>query len=97
LSIIRIAAALILGEDGRMLLVRKRGTKAFMLAGGKLCAGESAVDALERELGKELGCGLASAPEPLGHYSAPAANEAIRGHAGRRGHAGCRDRGSGLA
>jgi 8-oxo-dGTP diphosphatase len=75
-NVIRIAAAVILGADGRMLLVRKRGTKAFMLAGGKLEAGESASEAVRREVAEELGCGIAAAPEPLGRFSAPAANEA---------------------
>ena len=76
MSVIRIAAALIVGADGRMLLVRKRGTAFFMLAGGKLDAGESALAALRREVGEELGCGIAGTPAPLGRYSAPAANEA---------------------
>jgi 8-oxo-dGTP pyrophosphatase MutT (NUDIX family) len=75
-TIIRIAAAVILGADGRMLLVRKRGTAFFMLAGGKLDPGESALAALRREVAEELGCGLASTPTPLGRFSAPAANEA---------------------
>ena len=74
--VIRIAAAVILGANGRMLLVRKRGTEAFMLAGGKLDAGETALEALRREIAEELGCGLAVPPEPLGRFSAPAANEA---------------------
>jgi 8-oxo-dGTP diphosphatase len=74
-SVIRIAAAVIVGADGRMLLVRKRGTGAFMLAGGKLDAGETAVAALRREIGEELGCGIA-AETPLGRFNAPAAFEA---------------------
>lgn len=76
MDVIRIAAAVILREDGRMLLVRKRGTQAYMLAGGKLGDGETALAALYREIVEELGCGIASAPAPLGRYSAPAANEA---------------------
>lgn len=76
MNVIRIAAAVILGPDGRMLLVRKRGTEKFMLAGGKLDAGESASEALRREVTEKLGCGIASAPTPLGRFSAPAANEA---------------------
>ena len=75
MSAIRIAAAVILGADGKMLLVRKRGTSAFMLAGGKIDAGETEVDALLREIGEELGCGVAAAPEPLGRFSAPAEHE----------------------
>jgi len=71
-SVIRIAAALIVEADGRMLLVRKRGTDRFMLAGGKIDAGETAVEALRREIGEELGCGISGDAEPLGRYSAPA-------------------------
>lgn len=36
MKIIRIAAALLIGTDGRTLLVRKRGTQAFMQPGGKI-------------------------------------------------------------
>lgn len=73
---IRIAAAVILRDDGRILLVRKRGTRAFMQPGGKIDAGESPAMALSRELGEELG--LSVAPERLtwiARREAPAANE----------------------
>jgi 8-oxo-dGTP diphosphatase len=72
---IRIAAAVVVNADGRTLLVRKRGTQAFMQAGGKVAADETPAEALARELREELGCGLASAPRPLGRFRAPAANE----------------------
>lgn len=75
MSVIRIAAAVIVGADGRMLLVRKRGTAIFMLAGGKIDAGETALEALRREIEEELGCGIGAEPEPLGRFSAPAAFE----------------------
>ena len=75
MTVIRIAAAVIVDADGRMLLVRKRGTRAFMLAGGKIDAGETALEALRREIGEELGCGIGADPQPLGRFSAPAANE----------------------
>ncbi|MCE8017893.1 NUDIX domain-containing protein [Halomonas sp. MCCC 1A17488] len=71
---LRIAAALILDDEGRMLLVRKRGTERFMQAGGKLEPGEPAETALRRELSEELGHPPV-ALQPLGEYSAPAANE----------------------
>jgi 8-oxo-dGTP pyrophosphatase MutT (NUDIX family) len=47
---IRTAAAVIDDGAGNVLLVRKAGTRAFMQPGGKIDAGESAVDALVREL-----------------------------------------------
>lgn len=75
-SIIRIAAALVVSPDGRLLLVRKRGTLAFMQPGGKIEPGEEPRQALLRELGEELGLvPAAAALEPLGRFSAPAANE----------------------
>ena len=73
---IRIVAALIRDRSGRVLLVRKRGTKAFMQLGGKLDAGEDDITALSREISEELGCILD--PEsvlPLGAFDAAAANE----------------------
>ncbi|NVZ49507.1 NUDIX domain-containing protein [Pseudomonas sp. B6002] len=75
-STIRIAAALLIGSDGQTLLVRKRGTQAFMQPGGKIDAGEQPAEALARELHEELN--LRINPEDalyLGHFSAPAANE----------------------
>ena len=53
---IKIVAALIRDHSGRVLLVRKRGTKAFMQPGGKLDAGEDDITALSREISEELGC-----------------------------------------
>ncbi|MBU0557552.1 MAG: NUDIX domain-containing protein [Alphaproteobacteria bacterium] len=74
---IRIAAALIDDEAGRLLLVRKVGTNWFMQAGGKIEDGESALRALQRELIEEIGL-LICAKDVLhlGRFSAPAANEA---------------------
>jgi 8-oxo-dGTP diphosphatase len=72
---IRIAAAVVVDDRGRTLLVRKRGTAAFMQAGGKVGPDETPAEALARELQEELGCGLAAPPQPLGCFRAPAANE----------------------
>jgi 8-oxo-dGTP diphosphatase len=73
---IRIVAAVVLNGAGETLLVRKRGTAAFMQPGGKLDVNETQVGALEREIEEELGCALESAScRPLGRFSAPAANE----------------------
>ena len=74
-SPIRIAAALILNSAGRALLVRKRGTVAFMQAGGKIEPGETPIAALRRELSEELAIELTGQPDYLGRFSAPAANE----------------------
>jgi 8-oxo-dGTP pyrophosphatase MutT (NUDIX family) len=74
--IIRIAAALLIGPDGRTLLVRKRGTAAFMQPGGKIEPHEQPVQALARELEEELGLLIDPVrARYLGPFSAPAANE----------------------
>ena len=72
---IRIAAAVVVDEAGRTLLVRKRGTEAFMQPGGKITGDEPASAALVRELREELGCDADGEIRPLGRYSAAAANE----------------------
>ncbi|NVZ61007.1 NUDIX domain-containing protein [Pseudomonas gingeri] len=73
---IRIAAALLIGPDGRTLLVRKRGTQAFMQPGGKIEAHEQPAVALVRELEEELGLRVdPAAARYLGQFCAPAANE----------------------
>ncbi|MCK1791423.1 NUDIX hydrolase [Pseudomonas violetae] len=73
---IHIAAALLIGPDGRTLLVRKRGTNAFMQPGGKIEAHEKPIHALARELEEELGLVIDPTHAAyLGQFSAPAANE----------------------
>ena len=80
---IRIAAvALIRGGD--ILLVRKRGSRRFMLPGGKYAPGESARDCAVREVEEEIGVRLAPADlDELSEFSAPAANEPGRQVSGR--------------
>jgi len=76
MPVIHVAAAVILDARGRMLVVRKRSTAAFMQPGGKIMAGESAVDAIHREIAEELGVAVAaSSVRPLGRHIAEAANE----------------------
>ena len=74
--LIRTVAAVIRDAAGRVLLVRKRGTTAFMQPGGKIEANEQPVHALARELEEELGLVIDPAHATfLGQFSAPAANE----------------------
>ncbi len=74
--VISVVAALIRDIDGRVLLVRKRGTAAFMQPGGKRDAGESDVAALSREIVEELGCRvIENSAQALGVFDCVAANE----------------------
>jgi 8-oxo-dGTP diphosphatase len=81
--IVEVVGAVIRDAQGRLLTVRKRGTRLFMLPGGKGEDGEDDLTALSRELFEELGVTLLRA-EPLGRFEAPAANEPeaiVRSHA----------------
>lgn len=76
-GVIRVAAALIVDDAGRLLLVRKTGTHIFMQPGGKYEPGETGAQTLVRELHEELGLIIAAdALQPLGLHTAAAANEA---------------------
>lgn len=73
---IPIVAALIDDGRGRIFLVRKRGTAAFMLAGGKRDGQETPFETLVRELSEELHfTPTQSEVRFIGTFSAPAANE----------------------
>lgn len=69
-----IVTAVIHDAEGRMLVVRKRGTRMFMKPGGKREPGEDDLTVLARELDEEIGCRLVEA-SLLGRFEAPAANE----------------------
>ena len=73
---IRVSAAVIRDADGRLLMVRKAGTTAFMQPGGKPDPGETPAETLVRELEEELGLRCdASTLRGLGEFRASAANE----------------------
>jgi 8-oxo-dGTP diphosphatase len=73
---IEIVAALIRDAEGKILLVRKRGTRAFMQPGGKRDAGETDEAALAREIDEELGCRvIADSVRHIGEFICAAANE----------------------
>jgi 8-oxo-dGTP diphosphatase len=75
-NIIGVVAALIRDDEGRVLLVRKRGTSVFMQPGGKRDAGESDITALSREIVEELGCCVDQhTMRALGVFNCAAANE----------------------
>lgn len=74
--VIRVSAVVMLRPDGRVLTVRKSGTRRLMLPGGKPEPGEDARDTAIREFMEELGVRLNDAQlQSIGRYSARAANE----------------------
>lgn len=75
--IITVSTVVFRNAAGHVLTVRKHGTAAFMLPGGKPEPGESEREAAIREVREELGvCLSPDALQPLGTFDAPAANEA---------------------
>ncbi|MDQ0647430.1 8-oxo-dGTP diphosphatase [Microbacterium natoriense] len=73
---IHVSAAVIVDDEGRVLVVRKKDTVRFMQPGGKPEVGETAAQTLIRELHEELGVVLDEADlEPLGTFISEAANE----------------------
>lgn len=74
---LHIATACLFNAQGQLLTVRKRGTQAWMLPGGKRDGDETPLQALLRELQEELQLDMAAQDfSPLGSFSASAANEA---------------------
>ncbi|MEH3089519.1 MAG: NUDIX domain-containing protein [Microbacterium arborescens] len=75
-KVVRVSAAVVTDGSGRTLLVRKRGTERFMAPGGKPEPGETAAEALVRELHEELGVVVDVAGlSYLGRFESEAANE----------------------
>jgi ADP-ribose pyrophosphatase len=73
---IRTVAAVIRDQDGRVLLVRKRGSDTFIQPGGKREPGEATLQTLARELEEELGVAMRAASAwRLGEFEADAVNE----------------------
>lgn len=75
-TVIRVSAIVMRDPFGRVLNVRKRGTTALMLPGGKHEPGEDPRSTALREFEEELGVALdPKLLTPLGVFRAAAANE----------------------
>jgi len=73
---IRIIVLLYMNADGKVLLVRKRGTAVFMLPGGKPDKGETELACLEREIAEELNSTIElESIRRTGDFTDKAANE----------------------
>ena len=73
---ISVAAVVLVRDDGRIVLVRKHHTQAFMFPGGKPEPSEDGVATAVREVYEELGVLLDPRTlEHLGDFTTPAANE----------------------
>ena len=72
---LHIAAAVLLDEQRRMLVVKKCGSPYFMQPGGKIEPDESPIEAVRRELGEEVSLDFPADAASHGVFSAPAANE----------------------
>jgi len=71
-----VSAVVFRDERGRVLTVRKSGTRMFMFPGGKLEPGERAIEAAVREVAEELGIHVQAADLSLvGRFTSDAANE----------------------
>lgn len=62
-------SAMVVIRDNKLLVVRKKGSRYYLMPGGKPEKGESAVDALRRELREEISCSVDDASLTLlGHF-----------------------------
>ena len=77
MGVITVSAICFERADGAVLTVRKRGTSAWMLPGGKPEPGETAAECGVREALEELGVEIGlDRIEPMGEFETRAANEA---------------------
>ena len=77
MRVITVSAICFEREDGAVLTVRKRGTSAWMLPGGKPEHGETAAECAVREVLEELGVEIGlDRIEAMGEFETRAANEA---------------------
>lgn len=75
-GVVHVSAAVVIADDGRALVVRKRGARVFQQPGGKPDPGEDALAAVVREVAEETGIVAEPAAfEPLGRFADAAANE----------------------
>lgn len=71
-----LAAAMLVDHSGRLLSVRKKTSRYFMMPGGKIEPNENQQEALIRELEEELGLKVAVQElHYLGNHKAVAVNE----------------------
>lgn len=62
-------SAMAIVRDNKLLVVRKNGSRYYLMPGGKPEKGESAVDALRRELREEISCSVDDTSLALlGHF-----------------------------
>ncbi|MDM1248098.1 NUDIX domain-containing protein [Acinetobacter sp. R933-2] len=75
MSVITVAATIILNEQNQLLLVRKKNTDFFMQVGGKLEENEAPERTMLREITEEIDA-KADIQQFIGRFETRAANEA---------------------
>jgi 8-oxo-dGTP diphosphatase len=71
---------LIILKDKKLLINRKKGTKLFLLPGGKPEKCETDIDCLKREVKEEHDVEVAGSLQPFGEFIDKAANEQAKVH-----------------